>query len=150
MPDFIRFNFPKTPAPDWGAGYIGIGWLWRGRILKSGIDCFGLLADAYHRHFGVVVFDMAEQQTAESEVGQARQTSRLLQSGMKHWTEVKYPADGVSVLMRRAGHPIHVGMCYGNDILHCDQGQGGVVRERRSDLAHDILGYFVPTSVVIK
>ena len=150
MLDADRYNFPQTPAADWPAKYIGVKWQWRGRSLDDGLDCSGVLVDAYPRHFGVEITDYLAQQTAKTDQEQAHQTSQLIKQGITEWTEVKYPADGVAVLMRRAGHPIHVGMCCGLDVLHSDQGQGGVVRERRADLIHDILGYFVPDSVVIK
>ena len=114
-----------TLAP-WAAQYVGLPYAPNGRT-RAGVDCWGLVRLVLAEVFNVTVpsyagaYDLAAGRPGWPAV------SRILAVGLDAWRPV-LPADarlGDGVVLRVAGHPLHVGIVAGVDplvMLHVERG----------------------------
>jgi cell wall-associated NlpC family hydrolase len=110
---------------EWVKDYVGIPFLFEGRDRK-GADCFGLVVLVYREIWGKEIQDYLgygpEPEPADF--------ARSFESAEKdsEWYETVGPEEGGLVLLRRSGHPLHVGLCLGDGkMLHTTQATGSVV-----------------------
>lgn len=122
-------------------GLVGIPFLNRGRNVKEGLDCWGLVMEVFRRR-GIILPDF----DVDSFAFQAIDALAGEEVGYRTWEEVYRPLDTdapLVVLMRM--HPVyvtHAGAFLGfNRILHTTKATGSIL-SRADALAGHIKGYY--------
>ena len=88
------------------ARYIGIPWRAGGRAF-DGADCWGLVWLFYHHECGI---ELDAYQDAYGEDCRACEVGDLIEAGRCGWMQTLEPKPGDVAILRRAGHPAHVGI----------------------------------------
>lgn len=108
--------------PAWTSDWVGIPYVDLGRA-RDGCDCLGLyiLINAIRR--GVTIPD-----PLCSVAGAVRR--RVVSEQAKRYSLATEPEEGDAILIRRRGHPLHVGYCVSADLmLHSERGVGSTVEK---------------------
>ena len=102
--------------------YIGIPYINKGRKTE-GCDCFGLVQLFYKNEFSIDIpehFYHASDDIESAEIA--------LESGKCDWKKVTEPAYGDVIMMRVAGHPVHIGVILDSRrMLHSLKGHASVI-----------------------
>ena len=123
---------------EWVASYVGIPWLWGGRDLSVGVDCWGLARGVLRDQFGksLPLFKGAVT---------TRDAERLIDHELTTAPvdEVVDPEPGDLVLIRMRGIENHVGVYVGGGrVLHATEG-GSVLQKIDSEaMKRRVLGYY--------
>ncbi len=97
-----------TPrGPEWWLAYLGHDYLFRGRTLAGGIDCWGLVVVVLQDVFGIAVDDFGAMYAGDNGRHAARAVIAAERQG---WREVEWE-EGAVALLREGGAPSHVGIC---------------------------------------
>lgn len=146
-------KFLHLPAPDWAAPYIGTEWVWGGSTPETGFDCGGWLHFAWTRHWGVSLPDWQKNQTACQGILRAKQGHNLIAEFLSDChqisAEVNGAVNGAGVLMKQGTVLNHVGIYDRGDVIHACEMSGSLIRERVSDIAPQIMGFYVPAQTWI-
>jgi len=127
---------------EWTVGYmpelshlLRVPYLYLGRDLNTGLDCYGLLMEVF-RLYGTPVRDYLPRGRV---VGDAGRMAELL-----GWTETcpEFSDPPLAVLMSRTCGGHHAGVYIGGGrIIHIGETTGCVI-ERRAKLKRDIIGFY--------
>lgn len=122
--------------------FVGLPWQSGGRSF-AGVDCYGLVWLFYREELGVTLRSYAE---AYSDAGDYARAGALVYAGIEAWRQIESPEPGSVILMRRGGHPAHVGIYVpGRRMLHIEH---AAVRSCIAPITQAvrarILGYFIP------
>lgn len=108
---------------DW----VGIPYANRGRDIKTGLDCWGLLIEFYRRTLGI---ELPSYEAAYDNSSDMNQTVNAIKYEKKDfdWKKVASPAYGDAILLRVLGHPCHVGVYLGDGrMLHTLTGHDSAI-----------------------
>ena len=115
-----------TPLrPQWWRHYAGLyGYLWRGRELATGVDCWSLAVIVERVEFDEHLNEFAGVFSADIRIGLEEARDRV-EVELPAWREVPWE-EGAIALFRVAGHPVHVGVATSKKgvVLHAHQKTG--------------------------
>lgn len=109
---------------SWAAKYVGIPYKPQGRSI-SGCDCYGLLWLVLTEVFGYAVPPIADLRYEKGREAELAQAMREYEQSAGQWAEVEPGQEraGDAILLRLAGHPIHVGVVAQPGLmLHVERG----------------------------
>lgn len=118
----------------WACGYIGIPWVFGGRDLKTGFDCWGFFRYVQKKHYALSLPEIElSEYNFRVVVDNFNKNSEL-----QNWFTVKVPKDGDAVLLRLAKYPNHVGLWVKDGetvgVLHAVE-KSGVIFSSKQNLA---------------
>lgn len=128
----------------WATQYIGVPWVFGGKTIAEGFDCWGLFCDIQRNHFGrnVPDIDIGHYTTD----GVAHEFAN--NSERKNWRQVQAPKEGDAVLMRSARYPNHVGVWITDGenagVLHTMEKSGAMFSSQQSlrNSGWRVVGYY--------
>lgn len=105
-------------ANEWWWPYQGVPVVWRGRDLRTGVDCYRLVEIVLPKHFGRDV-ELAPSISPNESRGLVE--ARLhIEARKPHWQTVEWQ-EGAVCLWRVKSRPVHVGICLDwPHFLHAD------------------------------
>ena len=120
----------------WANKYVGVEFAQRGRDLKTGVDCWGLVYNVLRDEFNIQVpsGDNLYEHTEDLE-----NISKEIKADLPGWQQVAkgngshaldgdLPQEGDLVLFSIHGEPVHIGIVINaHEMLHCSKGAGTVV-----------------------
>jgi len=122
---------------------VGTLFLHKGRDIKTGLDCFGLVLEVYRRN-GII---LADPMPDYDENWETRQNGNpILENYHLKWRRLKTceKPDLLDIVLfgNKPSFPTHIGIVVDDDtVLHCGKGYG-VVLNRLSRLGKVIHGYY--------
>lgn len=109
---------------NWAAKYIGIPYQAQGRSIR-GCDCYGLLWLVLTQEYGHAVPSMAGLKYERGHEAELAQAMADYDASAAQWLEIGPGQEkaGDAILLRLAGHPIHVGVVVQSGLmLHVERG----------------------------
>ncbi len=116
------------PVPFWVGKYIGIPFKEHGRT-ERGLDCWGLVRLVFREEYSIELPSIHTYSDTKDDVAGMK---AAIEKEQKKWIpieDIEDAIDGDVLILRMAGHPIHVGLVVGDgEFIHAYEGQN-VVKE---------------------
>lgn len=131
----MKYNYSK---------YIGTEWKSGGREVGSYLDCWGIVWAIYNNEYEIYLPKLEHIAIGNG----TRETTEAIESVFpqiyKSFEAAESPKEGSVIMMRMAGHPIHIGVAISdNRMIHSIQNAGCVVENFKQKVwEHRIEGFY--------